>query len=68
MWNWDYDLPKNWQPKTDEEWIWYIERVVNYGPRDNDKLNKHIIRKYFDRLTLDNERKEFLRFLVYGEK
>lgn len=67
MLNWDYDLPKNWMPKSDSEWVWYIERVVNFGPREKDKLKKSIVKKYFNRLRLDKERKEFLRFLVYAK-
>ncbi|OGG02094.1 hypothetical protein A2W14_04240 [Candidatus Gottesmanbacteria bacterium RBG_16_37_8] len=67
MWNWDYDLPKDWQPTTDQEWIWYIERVINYGPKNQEKLSKTLIKKYFPRLRLDKERKEYIRFLVYGK-
>jgi len=66
MINWDYDLPKNWKPKTDSEWVWYIERIVNYGSSHNEKLNKSIVKKYFSRLKLDKERKQFIRFLLYG--
>lgn len=65
MRNWDYDLPKHWQPDSDSEWVWYIERVVNYGAGRYEKLDKAVIKKYFNRLRLDNERKEYLRFLVY---
>lgn len=67
MLNWDYDLPKNWEPKSDYEWLWYIERVVNYGPDKTDKLDKKTIKKYFGQLRLDKDRKEFLKFLVYGK-
>ncbi|OGG17368.1 hypothetical protein A3D78_04105 [Candidatus Gottesmanbacteria bacterium RIFCSPHIGHO2_02_FULL_39_14] len=67
MLNWDYDLPKNWQPKTDQEWIWYIERVINYGPQNREKLSKSMIKKYFSRLRLEKDRKEYLRFLLYDK-
>ena len=66
MLNWDYDLSKNWKPKTDEEWVWYIERVVNYGPRENDKLDRQMVKKYFPFLRLDQYKKEYLRFLLWG--
>jgi len=25
---WDYKLPKNWRPKNDFEWQWYLERLL----------------------------------------
>ena len=65
MYNWDYDLPKNWKPKTPEEWVWYITRVVNYGTTKKEKLDKTTVRKYFDRLKLDPSTKEYLKFLLY---
>lgn len=65
MYNWDYDLPKDWKPKTDAEWIWYITRVVNYGTTQKEKLDKHTVKKYFDKLTLDPDTKEYLKFLLY---
>lgn len=67
MFNWDYNLPKNWKPKTDGEWIWYLERVINYGPDEGEKLDKNIIKKYFPELRIDKERKEYLKFLLYGK-
>lgn len=42
---WDYDIPENWQPATDQEWEWYLVRKINY---DNfTGLKKDIIKKYF---------------------
>lgn len=67
MFNWDYNLPKNWKPKTDGEWIWYLERVINYGPYKGEKLDKNMIKKYFPELRIDKERKEYLKFLLYGK-
>lgn len=48
---WDYKVPKNWKPKTDEGWIWYLERKINYG--DFKGLNPRVIKKYFRKLKLD---------------
>lgn len=45
---WDYKLPKNWQPQTDEEWLWLLERKINYD--DWRGLNVKIIKKYFPKL------------------
>jgi len=45
MWNWDYNLPKNWQPKTDAEWEWYLVRKINY--EDLKGITKDKIAQYF---------------------
>lgn len=44
-WAWDYDLPDDWQPKSDEDWVWFLVRKINY--EDLDGLRKPIITKYF---------------------
>lgn len=48
MYNWDYNLPKNWKPKTERQWFWYLERKINYD--DWKGLKKEIIKKYFAKL------------------
>jgi len=64
---WDYDLPKNWQPKTDADWLWLLERKINYG--DFRGLKATIIKKYFQKLKrrLDLGKKIMLEnyFLAY---
>lgn len=67
MLNWDYNLPKNWKPKTDADWIWYLTRLINYGPDEGEKINKHMVKKYFPELRLDKERREYVKFLLYGK-
>lgn len=68
MWNWDYDLPKKWQPKTDRQWLWYLERKINYD--DWKGLKKGIIKKYFPQLKrrLDPGKRKMLEtyFQKYG--
>jgi MarR-like DNA-binding transcriptional regulator SgrR of sgrS sRNA len=61
MYNWDYDLPKNWQPKTDRQWLWFLERKINYD--DWQGLKKKTIKKYFPRLKkrLDPGKRELLK-------
>lgn len=49
MYNWDYDLPKNWKPKTDAEWEWYLVRKINY---DNwDGIKKRNLKDYFNHIA-----------------
>ncbi len=48
IYNWDYDIPKNWRPETETQWLWYLERKINYD--DWKGLTKEIIKKYFPKL------------------
>lgn len=43
---WDYELPKNWRPKTEGEWCWYLVRKINYN--DFKGIKKGILKKYFN--------------------
>ena len=63
MLNWDYDIPKNWQPKTDTEWEWYLTRVINYGLH-GERLKPEFLIKYLDKLKIEPKTKEFLRLLL----
>ncbi len=61
MYNCDYHLPKNWQPKTHRQWLWYLERKINYD--DWKGLTKKIIKKYFPYLKkrLDPGKRELFK-------
>lgn len=45
MINWDYQLPRGWKPKNEDEWKWFIIRKVNYN--DLKGLTRGILKKYF---------------------
>ena len=61
MYIWDYNLPKKWRPKIKRQWLWYLERKINYD--DWKGLNKKIIKKYFPFLKkrLDPGKREMLK-------
>ena len=63
MYNWDYQLEKNWQPKTDEEWQWYLSRLINYG-LGGVKLNQNIVKKYLPDIQINIEKRRFLEFIL----
>lgn len=48
---WDYNIDKNWHPQSDEEWIWYIERQINFNGWKDIPLEKLL--KYKDKLKID---------------
>jgi septin family protein len=45
---WDYKLHKNWRPKNDFEWQWYLIRKINYG--DFKGLKAALIKKYWQKI------------------
>lgn len=64
---WDYDLPKNWKPKTPVEWRWYLTRKINYG--DFRGLTKKKIKEHFNQIKkyLDPGKRAMLKhFLKHG--
>lgn len=48
MYNWDYNLKEGWKPETDYQWLWYLERKINYD--DWKGLKKEWIKRYFPQL------------------
>lgn len=61
MHNWDYNLPRGWQPKTERQWLWYLERKINYD--DWKGLKADIIKNFFSKLKqrLDPGKREMLK-------
>jgi hypothetical protein len=47
MFVWDYKI-KNFQPKNEAEWQWFLIRKINYG--DFKGLKKNILLKYFPKI------------------
>ena len=64
---WDYQLPKAWQPKTNQEWAWFLVRKLNYG--DFRGLKKTTVKNYFPKIKtyLDPGMRAMLEdYLTYG--
>ena len=61
---WDYNLSKNWRPKTERQWLWYLERKINYD--DWKGLKIEILRKFFPKLKgrLGPGKREMLRHFL----
>lgn len=64
MLNWDYALPPEWKPHTDEEWIWYLNRVMNYGLSKGERLDPEMVRKYLPKLTIEQKTRDFMTLLL----
>lgn len=61
---WDYNLKKNWKPKGERQWLWYLERKINYD--DFKGLKKTWIKKYFPKLAkrLDPGKRKMLELYL----
>lgn len=63
MYNWSTDTtrlkndPKAWE-------IFQLEQTVNFG-LNNQKLSASSLRKYWDQLQLDPDKKKFLQTLLW---
>ena len=47
MFIWDYKT-KNFRPKNERQWQWFLIRKINYG--DFKGLKKEVVRKYFPKI------------------
>ena len=62
MKNWSTDTKK--LEKDPEAFaIWRLEQTVNFGLSDK-KIDQTLLKKYFDLITIDPARKNFLSFLL----
>lgn len=61
---WDYKIGKNWQPKTDEEWQWYLVRKINAD--DIAGINKAVLKKYFPfiKKRIDTGKKNLIKYFL----
>jgi hypothetical protein len=47
--------------------VWKLEQSINYGLGD-EKLNLKEIKKYFNKLNIDSDKRKYLNFVIYGKK
>ncbi|MBI3366585.1 hypothetical protein HY041_03085 [Candidatus Roizmanbacteria bacterium] len=66
MFNWSVDT-KRLRKDAAKYTLWRLEQSINYG-LGKDKLNYKEIRKYFNRLDIDADKRVFLSFILYGKK
>lgn len=67
MYNWSVDEEKlKKDPEAYE--IWRLEQIVNFG-LGGEKLNRESLKKYWDRLTIEDPyRRAFLELILWGKK
>ena len=63
MYNWSVDLKKLGNT-SEEAKIWRLEQAINFG-LNGQKLDKMIVKRFWQRLRLDPQRKRFLKLLLW---
>lgn len=66
MYNWSTDTTEL-QKDPEKYAIWKLEQMVNFG-LNGEKLNRPLLEKFWDKLTLDPQKKTFLAFLLWNKK
>lgn len=66
MRNWSIDTAEL-QKNPEQFAIWRLEQLINFGT-DGEKISAEELRNYWDRLTLDKDKRQFLGFLLWGKK
>ena len=67
MKNWSVDEERMKKADPEAYQIWRLEQLVNFG-LDGEKLNAKLLKKYWDKLTLDASARRYLSFLLWPEK
>ena len=62
---WDYD-DDEFKKQADADPIWYLERLINYGPGDK-KLPRALLEKYLPQLNISENRRAFLELILWNK-
>jgi len=63
MYNWGVDL-KKMGSASKSAIIWRLEQAINFG-LNGQKLDKALVKRYWQKLHLDPQRKRFLSLLLW---
>ncbi len=66
MYNWSVDL-KELKKDSPRAVIWKLEQAINYGLKGK-KLDKKLVKKYWNKIHIDPYRRKFLKFLLWPPK
>lgn len=62
---WDYDIKE--LRKTKSGRLLILERMINYGPSKGEKINLSEVKKNWNKLNIDPDRKELLKLLIWDK-
>lgn len=67
MYNWSIDEKKFKKENPKGYKIWRLEQMINYG-LGNEKLNEGLVKKYWEKILMDEITKKYLKFLLWPKK
>ncbi len=62
---WDYDI--NELKKTKSGRLLILERMINYGPDEGEKIPLKEVKENWDKLHLDPLNKRLMELLIWGK-
>ncbi len=62
---WDYDINK--LRKTKHGRLLILERMLNYGPDEGEKIKLSEVKKNWNKLNLDPLKKQLFEMLIWGK-
>jgi len=66
MYNWNTNT-KTLKKNPGEYAVWRLEQLINFG-LDEERLDSKLVKKYWDKLRIDPEKKEALAFLLWQKR
>lgn len=68
MYLWDYTLDRDWQPETRDQWLWFLQRKINYD--DWKGVKPWMVARYGKALKLDEGKRLLVQAYLkhYGAK
>jgi len=62
---WDYDEDE--LAKTESGRILLLERMINFGSEENERISLSEVKKHWDKLNLFPKRKRLMELLIWGK-
>lgn len=67
MYNWSTDEKQLKKTDPEKYKIWRLEQMINYG-LGNEKLDKRMVKKYWNKIFMDAPTRKYLKFLLWPKK
>ena len=62
---WDYDLEELKKSKSPRAKILLLERQINYGVEEEEKINLADVKRYWDKLQLFPRKRRLFEYLIW---
>lgn len=62
---WDYDINKLRKSEYGRKLI--LERMINYGPDEGEKIKLSEVKKHWKELEIDPDRRRLFKLLIWGK-